>query len=200
MAEINFEYAQKQILTPEMKFSCCIPCSDVCFWLTDLGFSEHLGLSDILIVFWNKKYKHLNEPTTIGLAIHAYSMALLRLVQNIIQGFNDGEMTIGVFVDMEKAFDSVWRNVLLAKLHDMGIAGKIWGWLQSFLDSRQAYCYMKGSVNAKFSTEMGLPQGLVLSPLFFNLFIKDIYADVQGKKVKLRTMVRFGRLVLMHKT
>ena len=54
-------------------------------------------------------------------------MALLRLVQNIIQGFNGGHVTVGVFIEMEKAFDSVWRNGLLAKSHDMGITGKIWG-------------------------------------------------------------------------
>ena len=114
---------------------------------------------------------------------HGTSMALLRLVQSIIQGFNDGHVTVGVFIDMEKAFDSVWRNGLLAKLHDMGITGKIWGWLQSFLESRQAFCNMKGSDNSKFCTMLGLPQGSVLS-LLFNLFIKDIYALVEGKKVK----------------
>ena len=68
---------------------------------------------------------------------------LLRLVQNIIQGFNGGHVKVGVFMDMEKAFDSVWRNVLLAKLHDLGITGKYrgggGGGLQSFLESRQAF-------------------------------------------------------------
>ena len=79
-------------------------------------------------------------------------MAQLRLVQNIIQGFNGGHVKVGVFMDMEKAFDTVWRNGLLAKLHDMGITGKICGWLQSFLESSQAFCYMKGSDNTKFCT------------------------------------------------
>lgn len=73
---------------------------------------------------------------------------------------------------------------MLAKLHDMGITGKIWGWLQNFLDSKQAFCYMKGSVNAKFNTDMRLPKDSVVSPLLFTLFIKDIYANIQRKKNK----------------
>ena len=77
-------------------------------------------------------------------------MAMLRLVQNIIQGFSEGQVTLAVYVDMEKVFDSVWRNGLLAKLHNMGITGNIWRWLQSFFESRQAFCYMKGADNTKF--------------------------------------------------
>ena len=44
---------------------------------------------------------------------HGTSMAMLRLVQNIKQGFSEGQVTLAVFVDMEKAFDSVWRNGIL---------------------------------------------------------------------------------------
>ena len=48
-------------------------------------------------------------------------MALLRLVQNIYDGFNENDSTVGVFIDMEKAFDSVWRKGLLHKLYNMGV-------------------------------------------------------------------------------
>ena len=57
---------------------------------------------------------------------HSTSMALLRLVQNIYDGFNENESTVGVFIDMEKAFDSVWRKGLLHKLYNMGVKGRMW--------------------------------------------------------------------------
>ncbi|MEW8548209.1 MAG: reverse transcriptase domain-containing protein [Candidatus Thiodiazotropha sp.] len=115
---------------------------------------------------------------------HGTSMALLRLVQDIVNGFNVGSPSVAVFIDMEKAYDSVWRNGLLVKLFDMGIQGVIWKWIQNFLCSRTAYCHLNGAEKSVFTTELGLPQGSVLSPLLFNLFIKDIYQEVQSKKVK----------------
>ena len=118
------------------------------------------------------EHNRILDPEQEGFRrFHGTSMAMLRLVQNIIQGFSEGQVTLAVFVDMEKAFGSVWRNRLLAKLHIMGITGNKWGRLQSFLESRQAFSYMKGADYTKFYTMMDLPQGSVLSPLLFNLFI-----------------------------
>ena len=59
-------------------------------------------------------------------------MALLRLVQNSYDGFNKDDSTVGVFIDMEKTFDSVWRKGLLHKLYNMGVKGRMCDWLYSF--------------------------------------------------------------------
>ena len=68
------------------------------------------------------EHHKLIDPEQEGFRkFHRTLMALLRVVQNIIDGFNERESTIGVFIDMEKAYDSVWRNGLLEKLHNMGI-------------------------------------------------------------------------------
>ena len=65
------------------------------------------------------EHHKLIDPEQEGFRkFHGTLMVLLRVVQNIIDGFNERE---SVFIDMEKAYDSVWRNGLLEKLHNMGI-------------------------------------------------------------------------------
>ncbi len=59
---------------------------------------------------------------------HSTTQAVMRLVQDIFNGFNKKEATMAVFIDLEKAFDSVWREGLLVKLHALGIQGKTWKW------------------------------------------------------------------------
>ncbi|MCG7878799.1 MAG: reverse transcriptase domain-containing protein [Candidatus Thiodiazotropha endolucinida] len=131
------------------------------------------------------EHHNLIDPEQEGFRrFHGTSMALLRVVQNAMDGFNERESTVGVFIDMEKAYDSVWRNGLLEKMHNIGIKGKMWNWLHNFLHGREAYCYLQGSNQTKFETDMGLPQGSVLSPVLFSLFIADIYTDVESEKVK----------------
>ena len=61
---------------------------------------------------------------------HSTTNALLRFVQSICNSFNKEERVIACFVDLEKAYDSIWREGLLVILYEMGIKGNIWQWLR----------------------------------------------------------------------
>ncbi|MCG8113581.1 MAG: reverse transcriptase domain-containing protein, partial [Candidatus Thiodiazotropha taylori] len=110
--------------------------------------------------------------------------ALLRITQDIFNGFNKHEHTAALFIDIEKAYDSVWRDGLMMKLKDMGITGRMWYWIRDFLADRSAVINLSGVRGPGFSTDIGLPQGSVISPLLFSLFIADWYEKVKSEKVK----------------
>ena len=61
---------------------------------------------------------------------------LFRLVQSTLQGFKEGKHTFGVFVDLQQAYDKVWRKGLLVKMLRMGIHGCMFNWIQAFLSNR----------------------------------------------------------------
>ena len=104
------------------------------------------------------------------------SHAVMRLVQDAYNGFNDGESTMAILIDMEKAYDR--REGLLYKLFNMGIVGRVWQWIFSFLQDRKAACKLQEYIGPLFETDIGLPQGSVIAPLLFILFIIDIYKDI----------------------
>jgi hypothetical protein len=108
---------------------------------------------------------------------HSTTQAPLRFTQSVAYA-------LAAFVDMEKAYDSVWRNGLLVKLHRHGIQGKIWQWIGNFLKDRTAFASLEGWEGDPFVTTVGLPQGSVVYPLLFNLYIQDIFTDVSGGKLK----------------
>ncbi|CAG2237097.1 unnamed protein product [Mytilus edulis] len=87
-------------------------------------------------------------------------------------------------INLEKAYDSVWREGLLTKLHGYGIKGKIWKWIENFLKDREARCNINKHQGQWFKTQIGLPQGSVISPLLFNIFIIDIFAKISSNKCK----------------
>ena len=97
--------------------------------------------------------------------------ALLRLTQDIIDGFNKKESTAALFIDIEKAYDSIWHEGLLYKLKELGIRGRVWEWIKSFLNDRKAVINLAGKRAQEFCIKIGLPQGSVLSPLLFLLFM-----------------------------
>lgn len=88
------------------------------------------------------------------------------------------------FVDLEKAYDSIWREGLMVKLYNMGIKGEIWRWINNFLSGRTARCILGDFLGEEFETKIGLSQGSVISPTLFNLFIEDLMKGTKGNNCK----------------
>ena len=110
--------------------------------------------------------------------------AVLKLVQAIREGFRNKESTLACFIDLEKVYDSVWREGLMAKLSRLGVNGRMWSWIFSFLSCRNVICKIGDFSGEEFISHTGLPQGSVLSPIICNIFIMDMFDDVQGSVTK----------------
>ena len=99
---------------------------------------------------------------------------LFRFVQNTIDGFQDGKSTVAIFVDLQQAYDRVWRRGLLIKMMNMGIHGKMLDWVSAFLSNRTIQTTVDGTTSSKKTLEEGLPQGSALSCTLFLVFINDL--------------------------
>ena len=99
---------------------------------------------------------------------------LFRLTQSIQDGFQNKKHTLAVFVDLQQAYDRVWRKGLLMKMTDIGIHGKLYHWIKSFLTNRTIQTKMNDALSSKEVLEEGLPQGSCLSCILFLVYIKDL--------------------------
>ena len=102
---------------------------------------------------------------------HSTNHALLSMTQEIKDTIEKGNLAIGVFVDFQKAFDTVNHQILLRKLQHYGIRGTSNAWFESYLMKRRQSVAINGTMSETAFTKHGVPHGSVLAPLLFLIYI-----------------------------
>ena len=104
---------------------------------------------------------------------HATSHAIMTLVEKVTKALDTGKIVVDVYLDIRKAFDSISTSILLDKLYKIGIRGNLYCLLQGYLSSRTQYVVYNECNSSTQSIEYGVPQGSILGPLLFILFMND---------------------------
>ncbi len=104
--------------------------------------------------------------------------ALLHMLQSIKLGFNEDECCVAALIDLEGAFDAVWRDGVIYQLWSAGVSGRLLQYVCSFLTDRKSRNLVNEYTSPWIDTSVGVPQGSILAPILFIFYVRHMTDNV----------------------